>query len=340
MAEGVAEACRGTARRARAASSGRRRAIADAHASNPAGAGQSARMNRHHLEQLAHLLLVAQPLDAPLAISSTALGIGAGERRGPGADAEPLEPFALRRPPASPSRRASAAARAERFEIDVGGQVLLAGIDEHGAKRWPRTACSVSPGARSGVAVVDDQRDAAALAELARDRRRPPRRAPANPRRSRRRGRTPARRRRSVTFRSIAADELPDRKRVEEFVGDQQQAAASGKSSMLVMPIGVRHALRLLSRRKHRAGLDQMHFAREARPAAAPAAHRRRASRARAQARHRPHPPAPRPESSIGQRGADHLAEHLADFRRGGEVAVRARAGRASRNNSALQASI
>ena len=82
------------------------------------------------------------------------------------------------------------------------------------------------------------------------------------------------------------------------------------------------------------AGLDEVDLAREA----GAAHHAQRIGGER---------PAPRAELGIdrvgrgararprlGQRGADQFAEHLADLGRGDEVARRARAGRASRNNA------
>jgi hypothetical protein len=58
-------------------------------------------------------------------------------------------------------------------------------------------------------------------------------------------------------------------------------------------------------------------------PSASPAARRRRACRGRGRARHRPLRP-PRARPCVGEAQADQLAEHLADLRRGGEIARRA----------------
>ena len=120
-------------------------------------------------------------------------------------------------------------------------------------------------------------------------------------------------------FRSIPPANWRTGKRVEEFIGDQQQRRI-GQILDPVMENGVRHQGRLRVA-KHRAGLDQME---------GPAKPERRSTRKRIGRQC----PAARPElgingvarrarppPAIGERGADHLAEQLADFGRGGEIA-------------------
>ena len=56
--------------------------------------------------------------------------MGAGQRLGPGGDAEPAEPFALGD---HAGDRGACLGRClgDRLEIDVGGQILLARVGEH-----------------------------------------------------------------------------------------------------------------------------------------------------------------------------------------------------------------
>ena len=119
------------------------------------------------------------------------------------------------------------------------------------------TACSVSPGPLPVVAIIDDQRGAALAREASARAPRPLRRARAKSRRSapsRSKARPPAC---DDDLALDAADDLPDRQRVEEFVGDEQQRALAGRSAMSScqrpcrQPLGLRRAQR-------RAGLDEM----------------------------------------------------------------------------------
>ena len=210
-----------------------------------------------------------------------------------------------------------------RLEIDVRGQILLARIGQHrreavAAHRLQRVA-----GRASLMAVIDDAA--------------PRRRVAARQRRDRRDGFVA--RRRGFDDLAVAvegeaaggdrhpplhaADMLADRQRVEEFVGDQQQRPrrAGRRSLSCQCASGI---ARLLQLAQHRAGFDEMDLACETRRAH----HAQRIGGQRAAAR----PelgidrvlgrPGARP--AIGQRRADHFAEHLADFRRGGEIAARA----------------
>ena len=118
----------------------------------------------------------------------------------------------------------------------------------------------------------------------------------------------------------LVADPLADRQGIEKFIGDQQQRAIGRDRREALMPFGVRVPLPLKVA-QHRTGFDEMHLGLE--PGLGHHAQRIGGER-----------PAPRPKldvdgivrparavPAIGQRRADHLAEHLADFGRGGEIA-------------------
>ncbi|MCY1178636.1 hypothetical protein D9M73_189970 [compost metagenome] len=117
-------------------------------------------------------------------------------------------------------------------------------------------------------------------------------------------------------------DELPDRQRVEEFVGDNDQRAIGGQCVDRVVPGRVRQALGL-RRAQHRAGLHQMHRRRETGLArrAQRVGRKRSATGAEFDPR-RVRPPGAVPQ--IGTPQPDQLAEHLADLGRGGEIAAAA----------------
>ncbi len=119
-----------------------------------------------------------------------------------------------------------------------------------------------------------------------------------------------------------AADVLPDWKRVEEFVGDEQQRPR-GKLVDAVVPVGIGDGL-LLELAQYGAGLDKMGLAAEAGGAQHAEGVRGEGSPARPQFDVNRIGRAPRTLPRIGEGGADHLAEHLADLRRGREVAARA----------------
>ena len=118
-------------------------------------------------------------------------------------------------------------------------------------------------------------------------------------------------------------EKLAHRQSIEKLVSDQHQRSALRQALEAVVPLGVRVRLPL-DLAQHRARLDEMHSAIETRAAH----HPQRVARQR---------PASRPEldvdrirgragagPAIGERGADHLPEHLADFRSGSEIAGRA----------------
>ncbi len=125
------------------------------------------------------------------------------------------------------------------------------------------------------------------------------------------------------------AHELTNRQRVEELVGDEEEGPRRNlreRSMPGDLAPGVRQRLRL-ARFQHRARLDKMHRERVAelldlRRDAENVRHQRAAARPELDELHRrrraDHPP------DVDEPGADDLAEHLADLRRGHEIAVRA----------------
>ena len=80
------------------------------------------------LEQLPHLAAVGETLERSLDLGG-AVGIGARQRLRAGLDAEADQPFALRHERGHP-RASAARSNCERFEVDVGRQVLLARVGE------------------------------------------------------------------------------------------------------------------------------------------------------------------------------------------------------------------
>ena len=111
--------------------------------SSPATSGQPGAVNRHHLEQSPHFFLVAQP--PPRRGNAFRIPRILGRQghcsRG---DAKRLEPGALAGDSAG-LRTAATRGLGQRSKIDMGSQILLAGMIEHIGEAWPRTACSVSP---------------------------------------------------------------------------------------------------------------------------------------------------------------------------------------------------
>ncbi len=118
-----------------------------------------------------------------------------------------------------------------------------------------------------------------------------------------------------------SGDELADRKGVEEFVGDQQQRRV-GEGRQRIVPSGLGNSLRLRLA-EYWAGLDEMdrrsksgraHHAKSVRCERSPAGAEFDVNRVTRLAGTCP---------AIGEAGADKLAEHLADFRSGGEIPPR-----------------
>ena len=115
---------------------------------------------------------------------------------------------------------------------------------------------------------------------------------------------------------------LADRKRVEELVRDEEQRA---RRKLIDAFVPLRAGQRLLLKLpQHRAGLDEMDFARKSSRPEDP----QRVARERAPARPKLGVDGVRGRTgalpAVREAGADHLAEHLADLRRGGEVTARA----------------
>ncbi len=124
-----------------------------------------------------------------------------------------------------------------------------------------------------------------------------------------------------------AADELADRQRVQELVGQQQQRRL-GQGLQPVMPAGARARQPFrLDRPQPRRGLDQVHPQRGAKIRRHPAHGAQRVRHQRAPPGpglgqdHRIRPPQQRPAHR--RPGAQNLAEGLADLRRCGEIGER-----------------
>ena len=215
---------------------------------------------RQHLEQGAHFRGIDQAAAAALDRRDLRLaGAGAGdERGGAGRDAELGEKGALRHRP--PGAGAGGARRGgEGGEVDMGGEIGLAGRRQHRMRLVPADRLQrFAAGARE-IAVIDEERRAALLfqpgAERRRERQRrgadleeaPRRRLAQRRRHQRRRGaRRPIddeaqrvgrgiERHQPLVPAALAALELPDRQRVEELVGDEEQRPI-GQARDAVMP--------------------------------------------------------------------------------------------------------
>ncbi len=229
----------------------------------------------------------------------------------------------------------------EQFEIDMGGDVGLAGVLEH-VDLLVRLQ-GLQGGARGQllVAIVDDQRRAALFLQAPgnlghhRDRRRAglDRRAlragaPAgrddviHPLLARLEGELVALQPDHAFEPAVGGThQLVDRQRVEELVGDNQQRGIVGQGRKIVVVVAIGKGL-ALDRAQRRRGLDEMHLRREfvARSGCQRISRKRPATRPQldivdALAAAHAHP-------QIGEPQADQLAEHLADFGRGDEIAL------------------
>ena len=87
-------------------------------------------MNGHNLEQLAHLLLMAQPVDSFFKLRDP-LRVCRRKARRAGTDAQAIEPFTLRND-RSHRRPCLNRRAAESLEIDVRRDILLPNIDKDG----------------------------------------------------------------------------------------------------------------------------------------------------------------------------------------------------------------
>ena len=216
----------------------------------------------------------------------------------------------------------------DSLEIDMRGQVVLARILERiGRSAWPRTACSVSPvpglhsHSRSSSATPPllDQlsRRSAVDRGVQRARRESRMTSP-----SRSNGETvrPA----IVMRRSVPLDQLPDRQRVEEFVGDDDQRPSRQTRRSMSCHCASGNGLACACA-QDRTGLDEMDAAAQSRPGhrAQRIGGERAAARAELDTSARPDGSPARSHRSAST-GPDQLAEHLADLGRGGEVARRA----------------
>ena len=189
--------------------------------------------------------------------------------------------------------------------------------------RWPRTACKRVAGRAALVPIVDEQRDAAMRGEERGDAPTRHHRGRAKSRRSRRRGRMRARRPRPMTRRSIP----PTCWRTGSASRNSLATSSSGCAGKLVDRCRARWASGTACAAASRStGLVSTKWTSPRKPAA-------RSTRSASRGKR----PAARPElgidrvrrraralPAIGERGADQLAEHLADLRRGREIAARA----------------
>src|SRR5829696_2157604 len=124
-------------------------------------------MNRHYLEQLPHLLFVAETVDSFFQLGN-ALGIGRCKRGRPGADPQAVQPIALGHDCGN-LRSRLACRTSERLEVHVGRKVLFAGIDQ--GRHITVTTHRLESVARraSLMAIVDHQGHTATLHETGGD---------------------------------------------------------------------------------------------------------------------------------------------------------------------------
>ena len=234
---------------------------------------------------------------------------------------------------------------AEHGEIDMGGEVHLARIGEgigepvrlHRLKRVAQR--------RPFIAIIDDDRRAALPRDLLRQGigdfrgcdRRFQDRTVGRIRRNRRQARFDAaiacdrdeaarlfaRQQHPLAPFVAHPDALADGQRVEKFIGDNQQRPLIGQAGDRVM-VDRGGQQRLLPAAQRWTGFHQMHWRRQG-----GALHRaqgigRQRAASGAEFDIGGLPASARPHPDVGQRQPDKLPEHLADFRRGREIALRA----------------
>ena len=204
------------------------------------------------------LFAAGQPLHGARELGR-ALRIGVRQACRASANAKPVQPLALRDD--RRHRRAGLGRSAcNGFEVDVGGEVLLAGTVEHGREGVAANSLQRVARRASHVAVIDEERDASVGREPARYCRD---RLVAS-------GRglddftvavegEPARGNHHAAF--DGADMLTHRKGVQELVGDEQERPVR-KIIGQIMPLRIGHGL-TLRLPEDRTGLDQMRFTRK-----------------------------------------------------------------------------
>ena len=127
--------------------------------------GQARRGDRQRLEQGAHFSQVRASVGGRVRGRAACAGVARARARAARASMPRRSSRCSGATGRRPRRRPRAAARASAREIDMGGEIGLAGIGERSPCCWcRRTACRLSPRAAAVVAVVDDQRGAACRA--------------------------------------------------------------------------------------------------------------------------------------------------------------------------------
>jgi len=266
-----------------------------------------------------------------------------GKRLGARRDPETFEKHTLRREARSGKLRRGAR---QRLEIDMRGKIGLSGGGERvhwrmGFQRLQRIA------ERAPVAVVEDQRAAAvgsdAAGDLAHDRRRGGAdlhqtilgHVVAPGKLGRHIGRAEAKGERAAVeaHQTLApcpagSDKLADRKRVEKLVGDDKERGLGERARAVMMGDLMARQRRALLLAQGGRGFDEMHPERGVKPGhhlggAQDIGHQRAATGAKLGQRDGAgraliHP-------GLRERQPHKLAEHLADLRRGNEIACRAK---------------
>ena len=315
--------------------------------------GQGRHGDRQRLEQSAHLLQVEQALGGRVEVRRLRRRGAAGERGGAQLDAQALEQRVLGDGTVHRGPGLAGGPR-QRAEIDMGGQIGGTGIDQHAVLQVAADGLQAVAAAAAIVAVVDDQRGAAMLCDAAADRGRQRDAGRtglddhALARRLRRRGRHgqgSARRAQREdeavaaavdiddTFEPAAALELElmNRQGVEQLVGDEQERTIGNVVEGIVP--GRRDLRRGLLQRlgltaaQIGTGLDHVQIdggveARHLARAPQRVGHQRAAPRTQLDQANGSRPAHRFPDR--GAPGAQQLAEHLADLRRGDEIALQA----------------
>jgi hypothetical protein len=318
-------------------------------AESPAG-GEGRVREGHGLEQLAHLAGPVAGEAAQGAVDRLALGGRRPrlERSGAGLDPERAKKIALRHRPVH-GRAAPPGGFGQRPEIDMGGQVRLAGFAERVGESVVLDGLQGVSVPAAGGAVVDDQRGAArrdeAVGEAFHGGHARPRNLQHRPGRGRR-GKPGVRLGGEAEDQALAvgpdqalapaalrAHELPDRERVEELVGEGDRRAVrdvaeigmpgqrdGGAREGRPLP-GFEHGARF-----HEVQAQGVEEAGEGAPGSQGVGSKRSATGAELDEPHGVRAPHPLPDGRGPQ--PDQLPEHLADLGRGREIPRRAEGSR------------
>jgi len=277
-------------------------------------------MDPDDLEKRSHPVASGQPIERTLDLFCTGR-IGARQSLRPSLDSKADEPLTLGKETCDACTDVCGRRR-HRFEIDMAREVLLARIGKGRDKAVPSHRLQRIARTRSGMTIVDDYSDPSlidhssgngidsfiarwrCLDNLAVTVEREPSGGDQDPA-------------------LHAADMLPDRKCVEEFVGNEQQRLFRQFLDAL-MPMRVRYPL-LLHSTKRRACLDEVGIALEARRTHHSKSVSCKSTSARPQLRVNRLFRSTRALPAIGKRCADHFAEHLADLGSSREVTLRSK---------------